>query len=58
MWLTKVRRYGGGTSVISSWDTKKEAEDHRDGLNSHLQTDAYYCEPYDPEKIEGFIAGP
>ena len=50
-WIVKVRRYGGGTSVVSHrFDELHKAQMEADRKNEEYQTDAYYVEMYDPMK--------
>lgn len=46
VWLTKVRRYGGGTSILDMNDTKEKAQALADEFNQTYQTDNYYVERY------------
>lgn len=48
-WYVKVKRYGGGESVIAIRDTKEEADEVADGMNTSYMTDAYYAEPFNPD---------
>lgn len=66
--LTKVRRYSAPTtvrqqaeavrvlgrpeSVLASYHTKEEAQEHADRWNRDYQTDTAFVEPYDPDKLE------
>lgn len=54
-WLVKVKRYGGGESVIARFSYKPEAQDLADAYNKKYQTDTYYVEKFDPELRKGFI---
>lgn len=55
MWLVKLKRTGFET-VIDSWSERLYAETHARVLNEKYQTDEYYVEEFDPEKVEGFNA--
>lgn len=48
-WYVKVRRYGGGESVIAVRDTQDEADGVAASMNEAYMTDAYYAEPFNPE---------
>lgn len=48
-WVTKVRRNGGGTSIIDIKSTEDEAQALADEFNAQYQTDNYYIEPYDED---------
>ena len=48
-WVTKVRRNGGGYSILNISD-KEKAEKLANDMNEAYQTDNYYVEPYEPEK--------
>jgi hypothetical protein len=51
-WLTKVRRYGSGESIVLI-GTEEEAKEYAHAYNTQYQTDAAYAEPYtltEPEK--------
>ena len=50
MWLVKVRRYGGGESVVSRHRFKIEAERNAQQMNEWYQTDRYYVEEFDQAK--------
>lgn len=49
-WVCKVRRYGGGTSILDVASTKAQAQALADEFNTQYQTDNYYIERYDPER--------
>ena len=49
-WVCKVRRNGGGTSILDIASTKAKAQALADEFNTQYQTDNYYIEPYDPER--------
>lgn len=53
-WLVKVKRYGGGESIIAREELEWQAEDLAGAYNRKYQTDTYYVEKYDPEKAKGF----
>lgn len=46
-WVTKVRRNGGGTSVLDVASSKEKAQALADEFNEQYQTDNYYIEKYD-----------
>lgn len=46
-WVTKVRRNGGGTSILDVASTKAQAQALADEFNEQYQTDNYYIEKYD-----------
>lgn len=48
-WVCKVRRNGGGTSIIDVASTKEKAQALADEFNTQYQTDNYYIERYDEE---------
>lgn len=48
-WVTKVRRNGGGTSILDVASTKEKAQALADEFNEQYQTDNYYIEKYDEE---------
>lgn len=48
LWVTKVRRYGGGTCILNI-STKEKAQKLADEFNENYQTDAYYIEEYHKE---------
>lgn len=52
--LVKVRRYGGGESVVDSLVSAESAHDRAEYFNALYQTDTYYAEPYDRAKVQGF----
>lgn len=52
-WLAKLRRYGGGESVMSRHATKHDAQLVVDEWNTQHQTDSAYVEQYDKSKDEG-----
>lgn len=45
-WVTKVKRSGGGTSILDAASTKEKAQALADEFNAQFQTDAYFIEPY------------
>lgn len=45
-WVCKVRRNGGGTSILDVASTKEKAQALADEFNFQYQTDNYYIEPY------------
>jgi hypothetical protein len=49
-YLAKVRRYGGGETVIAWCVGREYAEAKADEWNTNYQTDTAYVEPYDPLK--------
>ena len=49
-WVTKVRRNGGGYSILDVASTKEKAQALADEFNEQYQTDNYYIEPYVKEK--------
>ena len=51
-WLVKVRRYTGGESVVDSCPTEASAVDVARRFNEAYQTDTYYVEEYDKEKVQ------
>jgi hypothetical protein len=56
-YLTKVRRYSPSIdhqaeSVLNSYDTAEEAQQHADQWNTEYQTDTAYVEPYDAAKMD------
>lgn len=51
-WLAKVKRYGGGESVVGIFKTRDEACDEVDRCNRDYQSNIYYVEEYDPAKSE------
>ena len=53
-WLVKVRRYGGGESVIARYEYREAAEQHADDLNRAYQSDNYYVEEFDQAKQHWF----
>lgn len=53
-YLLKVRRNGGGESVLGSFPEKSLAQAAADELNTDYQSDNYYVEEYDPVKAAGF----
>lgn len=54
-WVLKVRRYGGGESVICTFSSKVDAQAMANERNQTYQTDTYYVEKFDPELRKGFI---
>lgn len=46
-WACKVKRNGGGTSILDVASTKEKAQALADEFNAQFQTDAYFIEPYD-----------
>ena len=44
-WVTKVKRNGGGYSILNISD-KETAQQLADEFNAQYQTDSYYIEPY------------
>lgn len=46
-WAFKVRRNGGGTSILDIASTKAKAQALADEFNAQYQTDNYYIEKYD-----------
>ena len=53
-WYTKVKRYGGGESVLQGFETKEEARQLAAELNEQYQTDSYYAEEHIPSKTIEF----
>lgn len=49
LWVTKVRRYDGGYSILDVL-TKEKAQALADEFNAQYQTDNYYIEKYDKER--------
>ena len=49
-WVTKVRRNGGGTSILDVASTKEKAQALADEFNEQYQTDNYFIEKYDEER--------
>lgn len=49
MFVTMVRRYGGGTSIIDVATSFSKAKALADEFNEQYQTDNYYVEPYKEE---------
>lgn len=45
-WVCKVRRNGGGTSILDVASTKEKAQALADEFNTQYQTDNYFIEPY------------
>lgn len=45
-WLVKVRRYGGGESVIARYEHREAAEQHTDDMNRAYQSNNYYVEEW------------
>jgi hypothetical protein len=52
-WVTKVRRNGGGTSILDVASTKAKAQALADEFNEQYQTDNYYIEKYD-ERLHAY----
>lgn len=52
-WVTKVKRGGGGTSILDVASTKEKAQALADEFNAQFQTDAYFIEKYD-EKAHAY----
>ena len=52
LWVTKVRRETGGSSIIDV-TTKEKAQALADEFNAQFQTDAYYIQKYD-EKLHAY----
>lgn len=48
-WVCKVRRNGGGYSILDVASTKEKAQALADEFNEQYQTDNYYIEPYREE---------
>lgn len=51
-WLVKVRRYGGGESVVGKFGTPYSAQAYADSMNEAYHTDSYYVEQYSPSLSE------
>lgn len=49
-WVCKVRRNGGGTSILDVVSTKAKAQALADEFNTQYQTDNYYIEPYEEKR--------
>lgn len=47
-WLAKLRRYGGGESILSRHNTHLAAQEVVHDWNTRYQTDSAYVEKYDP----------
>lgn len=47
-WLAKLKRYGGGESILSRHSTYLAATEVVSDWNTRYQTDAAYVEKYDP----------
>lgn len=45
-WTVKVRRNGGGFSIIDIQPDKESAEKLAEEFNTYYQVDNYYVEPY------------
>ena len=56
-WLVKVRRYGGGESVIARYEHREAAEQHADDMNRAYQSDNYYVEQLDQAKQSWLTGG-
>jgi len=52
LWLVKVRRYGGGESVVRQHSDKGLAEDQAAAWNQQYQTDAAYVEKWEASKSD------
>lgn len=50
-WLVKVARYGGGESVVAIMGTRSAAEAEAAWWNAQYQSDNYYVEAWDKEKV-------
>ena len=50
-WLVKVRRYGGGESVVDHYDRREDAEFKAKYMNEGYQTDTYYVEEFNEELL-------
>lgn len=58
-WIVKVRRPGGGESVLSEPLGKDAAAAQADALNANYQTDDHYIEKFDPSQWgKGFSSEP
>jgi len=53
LWVTKVRRSTGGSSIIDVVSSKEKAQSLADEFNLQFQTDAYYIQKYD-EKLHAY----
>lgn len=51
-WLTKVRFYSGGETVISSHTTESQAQEAADTWNAQYQTYSAYVEKFELEKVQ------
>lgn len=51
-WLTKVRFYSGGETVMSSHTTEESAQRAADEWNEKYQTYTAYVEKFDQEKMQ------
>lgn len=49
-WLTKIRRYDGGGSIIAVHSSRSAAEVDAQLRNRDEQSANYYAEKWDPEK--------
>jgi len=52
IWLAKLKRYGGGESVMSRHSTHLAAQEVVHDWNTRYQTDAAYVELYEKHKDE------
>ena len=51
-WLMKVKRYGGGESVVVSKATREQAQAAADDWNDTYQTDVAFIEECDRAKVD------
>lgn len=48
-WYVKVKRYGGGDSVVATRATEGAATEAADAMNRNYMTDTFYAEPHNPD---------
>jgi tRNA A37 threonylcarbamoyladenosine modification protein TsaB len=53
-WLVKLAR-GKWETVLGTYSTRDNAKSEADALNISFQTDEYYVEEFQLEKIEGYV---
>ena len=49
-WAVKIRRNGGGESIIEWHATEESAQEMADLMNADIQSDSYYVEQWDERK--------
>lgn len=49
-WAVKIRRNGGGESIIEWHSTEVVAQEMADLMNADIQSDSYYVEQWDERK--------